>query len=360
MFEQLIAADNRGELMLLDSGFCRWHLRNDGQITIYEIVSQQSGTGAKMLERLKRTPGATTLFAKCPANLPANNWYSLRGFHVERMETLRSGRKVLHWRMKLDSHQPTPRRYNGVELLFSNAANKRFAELAIDAGWEVGVQLPRTAYFQPYFTDQNFHDPNFARYLEHVQKHRPYVATVLDIETWHQLDIAMQWAKDIEPYVQEIMFIPKVSGVIARLPRDINGKRVRLGYSVPTRHGGTDVAIAEFQGWPVHLLGGSPQKQLALLKNLDVVSIDQLMIQERSQACQFWTPQPQRWQRNQWFPQLSEAGIHLQGKPAQELALKMSLENFRQALSETKQPEGNIYNGTLFEAIENRTLFETA
>ena len=65
----------------------------------------------------------------------------------------------------------------------------------------------------------------------------------------------------IAPYVQRICLIPKVNGGIARLPRQIDGKPVILGFSVPTSFGGTTVPLVEFQGWQVHLLGGSPKAQ---------------------------------------------------------------------------------------------------
>jgi hypothetical protein len=43
---------------------------------------------------------------------------------------------------------------------------------------------------------------------------------------------------------------------------------------VPTKYGGTDLFLSEFDGWPVHLLGGSPNRQLNLAYYLEVVSAD--------------------------------------------------------------------------------------
>ena len=63
IFETLHESAKRGELILVDGGFCHWHLRRDGQLTIREIISTRRGAGSEMLAILKRTPGAV-LFAR--------------------------------------------------------------------------------------------------------------------------------------------------------------------------------------------------------------------------------------------------------------------------------------------------------
>jgi hypothetical protein len=101
IFEALHQSSQRGELILVDGGICNWHLRRDGQITIREIISQRPGAGSLMLAMLKSVPGATSIFAKCPADLPANEWYDRRGFTYEGAETTRTGRQLILWRLYL-------------------------------------------------------------------------------------------------------------------------------------------------------------------------------------------------------------------------------------------------------------------
>lgn len=101
IFESLWDSAKRGELLLIDGGFCHWHLRRDGQLTIREIISTRPGAGSEMLRVLKRTPGAMCLFAKCPADLAANDWYARRGFTDEGTETTRNGRVLRLWRYPL-------------------------------------------------------------------------------------------------------------------------------------------------------------------------------------------------------------------------------------------------------------------
>lgn len=101
IFETLFESAQRGELMLIDGGFCHWHLRRDGQLTIREIIATRLGAGVEMLERLKVVSGALSIFAKCPADLTANGWYEHRGFICEGDEITPSGRTLRLWRLQI-------------------------------------------------------------------------------------------------------------------------------------------------------------------------------------------------------------------------------------------------------------------
>lgn len=102
-FEQLYDAQKKQELILLDGGMCRFHLRKDGQLTIHEIISTRPGCGSEMLERLKQVPGVVSILAKCPADLSSNQWYTRRGFILETTEQTKSGRTLNLWRLTLRS-----------------------------------------------------------------------------------------------------------------------------------------------------------------------------------------------------------------------------------------------------------------
>lgn len=102
IFETLYESAQRGELLLIDGGFCHWHLRRDGQLTIREIISTRPGAGMEMLERLKQVKGALSILAKCPADLAANEWYQRRGFVRESTEQTKSSRELNVWRLILN------------------------------------------------------------------------------------------------------------------------------------------------------------------------------------------------------------------------------------------------------------------
>lgn len=100
IFETLYESSKRGELLLLDGGFCHWHLRRDGQLTIREIISTRPGAGSEMLEFLQQQP-AMSIFAICPVDLESNSWYAKKGFILENTTETKTGRRVNHWRLQL-------------------------------------------------------------------------------------------------------------------------------------------------------------------------------------------------------------------------------------------------------------------
>lgn len=320
IFETLHTSSQRGELLLVDGGFAHYHLRKDRQLTIREIISTRRGAGSLMLRRLEATPGAASLYAKCPADLPANEWYAKRGFTLEATETTKSGRVLKCWRKVLSNDARTPNA-GDLEVIYCAGKNARFSDAALDAGLLLGTRDSDQLTHRPYFMDQDWEQPDLARYEALLAAHRPHIATVLDWERRAQLDEVLRWAEMAAQYVQVVVIIPKVIGGIARLPREIGGKSVRLGYSVPTKYsgpydqerGGVIVPLAEFQAWDgpggVHLLGGSPQSQMHIYKLLgNVRSVDGNMILERAHACQYFAWPPVDKVGNRWFPKLAETG----------------------------------------------------
>lgn len=101
IFDALFDSAKRGELLLVEGGFCHWHLRRDGQLTIREIISTQAGAGSRMLATLRSTPGATSIVAKCPAYLESNGWYKRRGFALDSQTHTKSGKALNVWRLGL-------------------------------------------------------------------------------------------------------------------------------------------------------------------------------------------------------------------------------------------------------------------
>jgi hypothetical protein len=196
------------------------------------------------------------------------------------------------------------------EIIYCADGNARFAEIAIEAGFTYGAQLPRTVYFDPAFVDQKWRNPNRAKYMAALAQYRPRIATVLDWERQGQLSEVLEWAEEAAQFTETVVIIPKVWGGIARLPRQIGGKPVRLGYSVPTGFAGTSVTLWEFMGWPVHLLGGSPltQYQLSQYCGLNVVSVDCNYHQKiATRYNQFFEPIRVNYARNKNWPTLREA-----------------------------------------------------
>ena len=195
------------------------------------------------------------------------------------------------------------------ELIYCSDGNKRFAQIAIEAGFTYGAQLPKTVYFDPEFVDQDYKNPDLEKYSTAVARYKPRMATVLDWQRWEQLPIVLMWAETIAAFIETIIIIPKVMGGIAHLPNKVGNKPVRLGFSTPTSFGATAVPMKEFGDWPVHLLGGSPVMQRKLSKYLNVASLDgnyHLLMATRYN--QFFYPDGSaRWAKNRFWPTLKEA-----------------------------------------------------
>jgi len=161
-------------------------------------------------------------------------------------------------------------------LIYCAGNNPAFDTIAHAAGFKLGVQLPnnKPSTGDVFFIDQNWKAPVKDAYMQSLKQHQPVMATVLDLERTEQLDEVLSWAEEAAQHVHHVVIIPKAFGIISQLPKNIGGSQVVLGYSVPTRYGGTSVPTWEFTGWPVHLLGGNPKKQYVLSKYLNVISVD--------------------------------------------------------------------------------------
>ena len=217
-------------------------------------------------------------------------------------------------------------------LIYCAAGNRRFAQIAIDAGYKYGAQLPGTVYHPVYFADQDWKNPDRAAYMASLAEHRPTMATVLDWEQDEQLSEVLDWAEEASQYSERVLIIPKVQGGISKLPKTINGKDVVLAYSVPTKYGGTALPLWDFAGWPVHLLGGSPEKQMNVYQHLAgivkyVTADGNMHLKMASQFCAFW--RKKKGVKGYWVS-LKETGDGDIGKDAIYEAFRRSCENIRQ------------------------------
>lgn len=219
-----------------------------------------------------------------------------------------------------------------MRLIYCAGKNPRFDQIALRSGFELGAQLPTTQYHDSLaFADQDWKNPDLSRYGAELKKYRPAMATVLDWERVEQLPEVLEWAEEVARWVEQVLIIPKVIGGIDQLPRRIGGTPVVLAYSVPTRYGGTPVPAWEFVGWPVHLLGGSPHRQMEIAHYLNVMSVDGNMHNKMATRCQFWVPGTARGARNRWWPMLNETDGWRWGKDAIYEAFRRSCENIKTA-----------------------------
>lgn len=200
-----------------------------------------------------------------------------------------------------------------IDIIYCAAGNRKYAEIAVAAGMRYGAQLPDDGkvYLPIFFADQNWKNPNRPGYMEALSRMRPTAATVLDWEHEDQFAEVMSWAEEAAQYVERVIIIPKIIGSIPRIPHRVGNADVILGYSVPTKFGGTSVPTWEFGNRPVHLLGGSPQKQLHAAHYMHVVSADGNYIHKLASKTCFWTPGNSYHANDRFWPTIIEAD----GKP---------------------------------------------
>lgn len=104
IFEGLYESAQKGELICVDGGMLRYHVRRDRQLTIHEVIStrriglDRGGVGDMLWNQLMRVEGWDCIVARCPADLSGNGWYRKHGFVLSKTETTKKGRALNVWR----------------------------------------------------------------------------------------------------------------------------------------------------------------------------------------------------------------------------------------------------------------------
>lgn len=183
-------------------------------------------------------------------------------------------------------------------LIWCADGNLDHSRAAVAAGWLYGARLPARGLLPDvplHFADQDWKSPDRMKYMALLKKHRPALATVIDWERPEQLGEVLSWAEEAAQHVSEaVLVVAKVPGGVPDIPLEIGGKEVRVAYSVPTSYGGSTLGLWELKGRPLHLLGGSPQKQLEIRRYLraEVKSADGNMVKKMATSrCCYWTCQ---------------------------------------------------------------------
>lgn len=86
IFVALAEAAEKGELVLLEGGMCRWHRRRDGVVVIREILVlpsvRRKGIGRALIQAVYASQGNgdRVVQAKCPAKYGSNYFWQAMGF----------------------------------------------------------------------------------------------------------------------------------------------------------------------------------------------------------------------------------------------------------------------------------------
>jgi hypothetical protein len=122
------------------------------------------------------------------------------------------------------------------------------------------------------FIDINWRHYDFSRHLEAVKSARPYMTIAKDVLVGDNLEEIIDQAYQLNEYANMVAIVPKDINIRHEM-EDIIPAAFILGYSLPSRYGGTPIEPKCFKR-PVHLLGGTPARQIALASAMDVYSFD--------------------------------------------------------------------------------------
>lgn len=182
--------------------------------------------------------------------------------------------------------------------------------VAVSLGWHTGARSDDTIYpiHRPlYQLDLNWKAVDWAKHLSVARAEHPALTVVPDILDPSQLSTVLAQAEEIAPFTDAVMIVPKCD-VIAALPRSIGGKPVVLGYSVPSGYGGSNLPVWSYVGWPVHLLGGTPKRQLTCAHYLNVISADGNMCQKLANSLIAFDERGRGLHLDHWQPRSEREG----------------------------------------------------
>lgn len=154
--------------------------------------------------------------------------------------------------------------------------SKKAARIAVKHGWHPGARYTNLRDARTFerigFLDIDWKKYDFKRHISVAAETKPLVTVARDVERRTQLTRVLDEAYALLEHSAIVLIVPKprsMSGELGQLiPDDF-----LLGYSVPTKYGGTRIAPEHFDR-PVHLLGGRPDRQRELARHMRVFSLD--------------------------------------------------------------------------------------
>jgi hypothetical protein len=173
--------------------------------------------------------------------------------------------------VKAESAQPLP-------ILKFVAHGKRVISLAGENGWRPGARytnlrdVKHVRFEGVGFLDIHWKKYCFSKHVAAARITRPYMTVARDIECMSQLSSIIAEARELLKFSTKVIVVPKDIRLEGQIESVIPAEFV-LGYSVPTRYGGTKIHTDAFQR-NVHLLGGRPDVQRKLAHQMPVISFD--------------------------------------------------------------------------------------
>ena len=148
--------------------------------------------------------------------------------------------------------------------------------IAMKYGWQPGARYTNLRDIRRYdrigFMDIDWKNYSFAKHLAAVQLVHPKLTVARDIIDIKNIDAVLEEAEMLSQFCENVIIVPKDKR-LSFIMESLIPKKFILGYSVPTKYGGTQIPPNCFKR-PVHLLGGRPDVQRKLANEMEVASFD--------------------------------------------------------------------------------------
>jgi GNAT superfamily N-acetyltransferase len=238
------------------AGFVRWHARRDGWHTIYEIAVDKDHAG-RGIGRALLYAVPTPIRLKCTVdNEAGNRFYAGAGLVLAATEPGRK-RALNVWELPILS-------------ILVKGNNRQMPEVSRASGMAYGTRHIETPRDWPLMVDIHWRDYDWQDYMDKIAEWRPVMAMVPDYEYPSQRRQLYQHIRDLKAAgVLRIMVCPKFAGAVAHIP-----SWCLVAVSIPSSYAGFIPEFQELVGRRVHLLGGSPKKQIEMIIRLRGVGID--------------------------------------------------------------------------------------
>lgn len=259
------------------------HCVRKPQTTVYELAvlpeHRRGGIATGLIDRVARATPHDALVAKCPVDLPANDFYESTGWDHVDVETGKN-RQLNVWQYQVDS----------VDLITTGRPD--LTEYAQKYGWFTGCRLDATQNYEnanrsPEFIDLHWEDPQRDKLLTKCMQHNPVYAIAGDYDG-DNYDIINDFASQLRQFCENVIIVPHSPGEVDEVP-----EWAIVGYSTPTQYAGTEAPIWEYTGRDVHILGGTMPQIEVVVDHLrdDIVSLDtNTMHRDATQFGEYWSP----------------------------------------------------------------------
>ena len=242
------------------------HCVRKPQTTLYELAVlpdyRREGIATELVDRMMRDSPHNKLVAKCPVDLPSNEFYNSNGW--EKTDTESGKNRALNVWEK--NHEP-------IDIITTGRPD--LTEFAHKYGWLSGCRLDALSRYEragisPSFIDVHWEDPDRDRLLVKCMQHRPKYVVAGDYDGDNYSEIN-DFAKQLRQFVENVIIVPHEPGEVEKVP-----EWAVVGYSTPTSYAGTDAPVWEYYGRDVHILGGRMAQIKVVVDALrnDIISLD--------------------------------------------------------------------------------------